>query len=88
MLVWGDKQYKDEAYSCAFLYSLLSESFFDGQFNAEAESGYEVVVVSSYAQCRAVCKRNGVRFVPVNIPRNVSPMAIVKAVRETLFTDS
>ena len=59
------------------------ESFFDGQFKYLTDQGYEVVVVSSYAQnAEAVCKRNGVRFVPVNIPRSVSPMAIVKAVRK------
>ena len=45
------------------------ESFFDGQFKYLTDQGYEVVVVSSYAQnAEAVCKRNGVRFVPVNIP--------------------
>lgn len=44
------------------------ESFFDGQFKYLTDQGYEVVVVSSYAQnAEAVCKRNGVRFVPVNI---------------------
>lgn len=59
------------------------ESFFDGQFKYLTDQGYEVVVVSSYAQnAEAVCKRNGVRFVPVNIPRSVSPMAIVKVVRK------
>lgn len=58
-----------------------AESFFDGQFKYLTDKGYEIVVVSSDAlNTVAFCKRNGVRFVPVNIPRSVSPNAIVKAV--------
>lgn len=59
-----------------------AESFFDGQFKYLTDQGYEIVVVSSDApDTDAFCKRNGVRFVPLNIPRSVSPMAIVKAVK-------
>lgn len=59
-----------------------AESFFDGQFKYLTDQGYEIVVVSSNApNTDAFCKRNGVRFVPLNIPRSVSPMAIVKAVK-------
>lgn len=59
-----------------------AESFFDGQFKYLTVQGYEIVVVSSDApNTDAFCKRNGVRFVPLNIPRSVSPMAIVKAVK-------
>lgn len=59
-----------------------AESFFDGQFKYLTDQGYEIVVVSSDApNTDAFCKRNGVRFVPLNIPRSVSPMAIVKAVK-------
>ena len=59
-----------------------AESFFDGQFKYLTDQGYEIVVVSSEApNTDAFCKRNGVRFVPLNIPRSVSPMAIVKAVK-------
>lgn len=58
------------------------ESFFDGQFKYLTEQGYEIVVVSSDSpKADAFCLRNGVRFVPVNIPRSVSPMAIAKAVK-------
>lgn len=58
-----------------------AESFFDGQFKYLSEQGYEIIVVSSDAQdTEYFCKRNGVRFVPLNIPRSVSPLAIVKAV--------
>ena len=58
-----------------------AESFFDGQFKYLTEQGYEIVVVSSNSpNAEAFCKRNKVRFVPVNIPRSVSPQAISKAV--------
>ena len=59
-----------------------AESFFDGQFKYLTEQGYETVVVSSDSpNADAFCKRNGVRFVPLDIPRSVSPLAIAKAVR-------
>ena len=59
-----------------------AESFFDGQFKYLTDKGYEIVVVSSDApNTDAFCKRNGVRFVPLNIPRSVSPMAIAKALK-------
>lgn len=59
-----------------------AESFFDGQFKYLTNQGYEIVMVSSDApNTDAFCKRNGVRFVPLNIPRSVSPMAIAKAVK-------
>lgn len=59
-----------------------AESFFDGQFKYLTDQGYEIVVVSSDApNTDAFCKRNGVQFVPLNIPRSVSPMAIAKAVK-------
>ena len=59
-----------------------AESFFDGQFKYLTDKGYEIVVVSSDApNTDAFCRRNGIRFVPVNIPRSVSPMAIAKAVK-------
>lgn len=59
-----------------------AESFFDGQFKYLVDQGYEIVVVSSDAPNTDVfCKRNGVRFVPVNIPRSVSPKAIALAVK-------
>lgn len=59
-----------------------AESFFDGQFKYLTDQGYEIVVVSSDSpNTDAFCKRNGVRFVPLNIPRSVSPIAIAKAVK-------
>lgn len=59
-----------------------AKGFFDGQFKYLTDQGYEIVVVSSDApNTDAFCRRNGVRFVPVNIPRSVSPGAIIKAVK-------
>lgn len=58
-----------------------AESFFDGQFKYLTEQGYEIIVVSSDSpNAEAFCKRNNVCFVPMNIPRSVSPQAIAKAV--------
>ena len=59
-----------------------AESFFEGQYRYLTEKGYDIVVVSSPSDhTEDFCKRNGVRFVPLNIPRSVSPMAIAKAVK-------
>ena len=59
-----------------------AESFFDGQFEYLVNLGYEIVVVSSDSPLvDAFCRRNGVRFVPLCIPRSVSPSAITKAVK-------
>lgn len=59
-----------------------AESFFDGQFKYLTDQGYEIVVVSSDApDTDAFCKRNGVRFAPLAIPRSVSPIAILKVVK-------
>lgn len=60
---------------------ITAESFFDGQLKYLTDLGYEIVVASSDSEnAKTFCKRNGVRFVPVNIPRKVSPIAIAKAV--------
>ena len=57
-------------------------SFFDGQFKYLTEKGYEIIVVSSDSpDAGDFCKRNGVRFVSVDIPRSVSPVTILKAVK-------
>lgn len=60
---------------------ITAESFYDGQFKYLTDLGYEIVVASTDSEnAKTFCKRNGVRFVPVNIPRKVSPIAIAKAV--------
>ena len=60
-----------------------AESFFDGQFKYLTDQGYEIITVSSESpNADAFCKRNGIRFVPIEIPRSVSPIAIAKAVKQ------
>lgn len=62
---------------------MTAESFYDGQFKYLSDQGYEIVVVSTDSEnTKAFCKRNEVRFVPINIPRKVSPIAIAKAIKE------
>ena len=57
------------------------ESFFDGQFKYLASQGEEIIVVSSYhADSKAFAERNGIRFVPIEMPRALSPMSILKAI--------
>lgn len=58
-----------------------AESFFDGQFKYLASQGYEIIVVSSNsAKACKFCKQNSVRFIPIYIPRSISPIAITKAI--------
>lgn len=58
-----------------------AESFFDGQFGYLTKRGYDIIVVSSNSpKAEAFCERNNVRFVPVGIPRSVSPKDIAEAV--------
>lgn len=57
------------------------QSFFNGQFGYLAKQGYEIVLVSSDDPLAAeFAERNGIKFVPVEIPRSMSPIAIMKAI--------
>lgn len=57
------------------------QSFFNGQFEYLTKQGYEIVLVSSDAPLAAeFAERNGIKFVPVEIPRGMSPIAIMKAI--------
>lgn len=58
------------------------EIFFDGQFKYLEDQGYEITVVSSdSSNAISFCKRNGIRFVPIAIPRSISPITIINAVK-------
>lgn len=58
------------------------ESFFDGQFKYMVDQGDEVVLVSSNGPGSAdFVKRNAIHFEPVEMPRALSPMAIMKAIK-------
>lgn len=58
------------------------EAFFDGQFKYLSDQGEKIILVSSFTE-RAVsfAKRNGIRFVPIEMPRAMAPRAILKAIR-------
>lgn len=58
------------------------EAFFDGQFKFLSDQGEKIILVSSFTE-RAVsfAKRNGIRFVPIEMPRAMAPRAILKAIR-------
>ncbi len=59
------------------------EMFFEGQFKYLTEQGYEIVVVSSDSpNADAFCRRNGIRFAPIEIPRSVSPIKIAKVIKQ------
>lgn len=59
------------------------EAFFDGQFKYLTDCGHEIVVVSSdNEKAAAFAERNGIRFIPVEMPRALKPMAIFKAIRQ------
>ena len=65
-----------------FTVFMTPEAFFDGQYKYLSEHGSEIVLVSSDApNARAFAERNGIRFVPVEMPRALSPGAILKAIK-------
>lgn len=58
-----------------------AESFFDGQFKYLADQDYEIILMSSDSpKASAFAERNNIRFIPVNIPRSLSPKSIINAV--------
>ena len=58
------------------------KSFYDGQFRYLAEQGYDIILVSSDdADAKGFAERNHIRFIPVEMPRAMSPVAILKAIK-------
>ncbi|MFV0587857.1 glycosyltransferase [Bacteroides reticulotermitis] len=58
------------------------QSFFDGQFGYLTKQGYEIVLVSSDDPAAIrFAEVNGLKFVPVEIPRSISLVTIIKAIR-------
>lgn len=56
-------------------------SFFDGQFQYLKEQGYEMVLAATPEDgIEEFAERNGVKFIPVEIPRSISPVAILKSI--------
>lgn len=58
-----------------------ASSFFDGQFKYLTTQGYEIILVSSYHHgAEAFAIRNNIRFIPIDMPRAMAPIMIVKAI--------
>lgn len=56
-------------------------SFFDGQFRYTREHGYDVILVCKREDgIEEFAERNGVKYFPVEIPRSMSPVAIIKSI--------
>lgn len=58
------------------------KSFYDGQFRYLADHGHEIILVSSEGEGTSdFAERNHIRFIPVEMPRALSPVAILKAIK-------
>lgn len=64
-----------------FTISRTPIAFFDGQFRYLKEHGYEVVLVCKREDgIEEFAERNGVKYIPVEIPRSMSPVSILKSI--------
>lgn len=64
-----------------FTLSRTAIAFFDGQFRYLKEHGYEIVLACKWEDgIEEFAERNGVKFIPVEIPRSMSPVAILKSI--------
>lgn len=60
-------------------------SFYDGQFKYLVDQGYEIILVSSNdTDSKYFAERNHIRFIPVEMPRALSPIAILRAIRQLI----
>ena len=58
------------------------KSFYDGQFRYLADHGHEIILVSSDGKGTSdFAERNHIRFIPVEMPRALSPVAILEAIK-------
>lgn len=59
------------------------KSFFDGQFRFLSDHGHEIILISSDSEeADDFAERNHIRFVPVEMSRALSPMAIFRAIKQ------
>lgn len=64
-----------------FTISRTPIAFFDDQFRYLKEHGYEVVLACKREDgIEEFAERNGVKYIPVEIPRSMSPVAILKSI--------
>ncbi len=62
------------------------EAFFDGQFKYLVDQGEEIILVSSFNErASAFAKRNNIRFVPIEMPRSMTPWAILNAIKAIIL---
>lgn len=65
-----------------FTVFITPEAFFDGQFKYLTDQGDEIILGSSdHENARAFADRNNIRFIPVEMPRALSPGAMLKAIK-------
>lgn len=65
-----------------FTVFMTPESFFDGQFKYLSEHDSEIILVSSdHPHAKSFAERNEIRFIPIEMPRALSPGAILKAIK-------
>ena len=61
------------------------KSFYDGQFRYLVDQGYEIILVSSNdTDSKYFAERNHIRFIPVEIPRALSLIAILRAISQLI----
>lgn len=66
-----------------FTLSRTPIAFFDGQFRYLKEQGYEVVLACKCEDgIKEFSERNGVKYFPIEIPRSMSLVAIMRAIGE------
>lgn len=55
--------------------------FFDGQFRYLAEQGYEILLAAKPEDgVEEFAERNGIKYFPVDIPRSISPLVVLKSI--------
>lgn len=58
------------------------ESFFDGQFKYLADNGEDIILISSFdGKAQEFADKNGIRYIPVEMPRAIAPSAIMRAIK-------
>lgn len=58
------------------------ESFFDGQFKYLADNGEDIILISSFdGKAQEFADKNGIRYIPVEMPRAMAPSAIMRAIK-------
>lgn len=64
-----------------FTLFVTAKSFFDGQFNYLSGEGNDILLISSPdVEAQEFAEKNNIRFVPVEMPRALSPITIFKAI--------